>query len=48
MFINPLGVFFELHLIGEPLIFCGEMAEGQLNRLNVEIAFANRDWRSTG
>jgi len=41
MFINPLGVFFELELFDEPLIFCGEMAEGRLNRLNVGMAHAN-------
>jgi hypothetical protein len=48
MFINPLGAFFELDLIGEPLIFCGEMAEGRLNRLNVGMLHANRDPGNTG
>jgi hypothetical protein len=48
MFINPLCVSFELDPIGEPLIFCGELAEGRLNRLNVGMVHVNRDRGSTG
>lgn len=32
----------------EPLLFCGEMAEGRLNRLNVGMAHPRRDRGDTG
>jgi hypothetical protein len=48
MFINPLCIFSELGPMAGPLLFCGEMAKGWLNRLNVEMTHPNRDRGSTG